>query len=71
MSQRTGIPCMLDVVAETAKALIGYIDFVSEITDIPFLINGQDMSVRIPAANHVVDIGLQERAIYNSINYAL
>jgi tetrahydromethanopterin S-methyltransferase subunit H len=71
MSQRTGIPCMLDVVAETPNALIRYIDFVSEITDIPFLINGQDMSVRIPAANHVVEVGLQERAIYNSINYAL
>ncbi len=71
MSEKTGVPCMLDVVAENPRALIGYIDFVSEVTDAPFLVNGQNMSVRIPAAKHAVDVGLEERAVYNSINYTL
>ena len=71
MSERTGVPCMLDIVAEKPEPLMKYIDFVSEVTDAPFLINGQDMSVRISAANHAVDLGLRDRAVYNSINYTV
>ncbi len=71
MSDRTGVPCMLDVVGETPKALIRYIDFVSGTTDSPFLINGPEMSVRVEAANYVRGVGLQDRAVYNSINYTL
>jgi len=69
MSEKTGVPCMLDVVGESSEAIIRYIDFVSEVTDVPFLINGSEASVRLSAAHHVVNIGLQDRAIYNSINY--
>jgi len=69
ISEMTGVPCMLDVVAENSKALIRYIDFVSEVTDVPFLMNGPEMTVRIAAANHAADIGLKDRAVYNSINY--
>ena len=69
MSEKTGVPCMLDVVAESSKAMVKYIDFVSEVTDAPFLINGAESSVRISAALHAAEVGLLERAIYNSINY--
>jgi len=71
MSEKTGVPCMIDVVGETSEALIRHIDFVSEVTDAPFLINGTEASVRISAALHVVNVGLQDRAVYNSINYTL
>jgi len=71
MSEKTSVPCMLDVVGETPKALIKYIDFISETTDSPFLINGPEMSVRVEAANYVMEVGLQDRAVYNSINYTL
>ncbi len=71
MSDRTGVPCMLDVVGENPKALKRYINFVSEATDSPFLINGPEMSVRVKAANYAREVGLQERAVYNSINYTL
>jgi tetrahydromethanopterin S-methyltransferase subunit H len=71
MSEKTGIPHMLDVVAENSQALVKHIDFVSEVTDVPFLINGQAMSVRVAAAHHAVEVGLKERAVYNSINYTL
>jgi len=69
LSEETGILCMLDVVGDDSNALIKFIDFVSEVTDVPFLINGQSASVRIAASKHVAEVGLQERAIYNSINY--
>lgn len=71
ISDRTGVPCMLDVVGETPKALIKYIDFISGITNSPFLVNGPEMSVRVEAANYVTEAGLQDRAVYNSINYTL
>ena len=69
MSEKTGLPCMVDVVGESPEAIMRYIDFVSEVTDAPFLINGAEASVRISAALHVADIGLLDRAVYNSINY--
>jgi len=71
LCDRTGNPCMLDVVGGNSKALIKYIEFVSEVTDSPFLINGPNASVRLDAANYVREVGLQERAIYNSVNYKL
>ncbi|MEM3546054.1 MAG: tetrahydromethanopterin S-methyltransferase subunit H [Candidatus Bathyarchaeia archaeon] len=71
LSEKTGVPCMLDVVGENSIALIKYIEFVSNVTDSPFLINGSNASIRIGAANYVREVGLQERAVYNSINYTL
>lgn len=71
MSEKTGNPYMLDIVGETAEALIRYIDFVSEVTNAPFLVNGAEASVRISASRHAVEVGLQDRAVYNSINYTL
>ncbi|MEM2350123.1 MAG: tetrahydromethanopterin S-methyltransferase subunit H [Candidatus Bathyarchaeia archaeon] len=71
MSDKTGIPCMLDVVGENPQAIIKYIEFVADVTDSPFLINGPNASTRIKAANYVKDAGLQDRAVYNSINYTL
>jgi len=69
MSLKTGNPHMLDVVGETAEALTRYIDFVSEVTECPFLVNGTSAAVRVSAARHAVETGLEDRAIYNSINY--
>lgn len=71
MSDKTGVPYMLDVVGDNSKALKRYIDFISEITDSPFLINGPEASVRVEAAEYAEEIGLMNRAVYNSINYTL
>jgi len=71
MSDKTGVPCMLDVVGDTAAALVKHIDFVSEVTDVPLLVNGTEASVRLSASRHVVEVGLQDKAIYNSINYKI
>jgi tetrahydromethanopterin S-methyltransferase subunit H len=71
MSDKTGVPCMLDVVGENSKALIKYIEFIANITDSPLLINGPSAPIRIETANYVREAGLQERVVYNSINYIL
>jgi tetrahydromethanopterin S-methyltransferase subunit H len=71
LSEKTGVPCMVDIVGEYPETLKKYIEFVSGITNSPFLVNGPEKSVRIAAAKYVVESGLENRAIYNSINYTL
>lgn len=68
-SDKTGIPCMVDVAGETSQALIKYIDFVSSVTDKPILLNGATWRVRVEAMKYVNEVGLSERIIYTSINY--
>jgi len=69
-SDKTGIPCMVDIFGETSDALIKYLDFVSSITDKPILLNGSTWRVRISAMNHACEVGLNSRVIYTSVNYA-
>ncbi len=71
MSEKTGVPCMLDVVGDNAESLIRYVDFVSDMTDMPFLVNGPEMSTRIVAIEHAIKSGLGDRAIYTSMNYTI
>lgn len=66
-SARTGNPGMIDVVGSFPKALIKYIDFIADATDSPFLIDGATADVRVAAVKHVGEIGLADRAIYNTI----
>lgn len=68
LSEKTGNPFILDVVGETPEALTKYIDFVGDLTSCPFLVDGLTSKIRIPAIKHAVEIGLAERAIYNSID---
>ena len=69
MSDRTKNPHMVDVVGLTSEAIIKYIDFVSTVTDAPFLIDSALADVRMKAAKYVAEVGLQDRAIYDSIGY--
>ena len=69
LSEKTGNPYILDVVGETPEALIKYIEFVADVTKCPFLIDGVTSQIRMPAVKHAVEIGLTERAIYNSIDF--
>ena len=68
LSESTGNPRMIDIVGSTSEALIKYIDFISEVTESPFLIDGATADVRIEAAEYAGEVGLADRAIYNSIS---
>jgi tetrahydromethanopterin S-methyltransferase subunit H len=69
LSGKTGNPFFLDIVGNTSEALVKYVDFVSDLTQSPFLVDGPSEQVRIPAMKHTKEIGLLGRAIYNSIDY--
>ncbi|MFX0096714.1 MAG: tetrahydromethanopterin S-methyltransferase subunit H [Candidatus Hodarchaeota archaeon] len=68
LSEKTGNPHFLDVMASSPEAMINYLEFVSEITEIPFLIDGSNEDVRIAGTRYVNEAGLTNRAIWNSIS---
>jgi len=68
-SDRTGNPCMVDVMGESAEALIRYLDFVASTTDSPMLLNGPTAEVRLKAVEFARDCGLLDRIVYTSVNY--
>ncbi len=67
-SDMTGIPCMLQIVGETTEAMINYLKWFGELSDAPFLIDSTDPKVRMEGAKYVSEVGLTDRAIYNSVN---
>jgi len=68
-ADKTGIPAILDVVGEYPEALIKYIDFVTEISEIPLLMDGVTGNVRIPVCNYLKETGNLSQIIYNSLDY--
>ncbi len=68
ISESTGNPRIVDVVGGTSEALINYVDFIGSETESPFLIDGTTADVRLPVIEHVDEVGLADRAIYNTIS---
>ncbi len=68
MSEMTGNPALVQIFSESEDALKIYIDFVTDLTDAPFLIDSTEPMVRIAGLRHAEETGLLDRAIYNSLN---
>lgn len=72
MGATTGNPYVNQIVGETPEAITKYIDWFVELDDkAPFLIDSSAGDVRAAAAKHVTEIGVADRAIYNSINASI
>jgi tetrahydromethanopterin S-methyltransferase subunit H len=69
MSDKTGNPHMVDIVATSGAAIEKYIEFVSAVTDAPFFVDSTATDVRLAGLKHSVEIGLLDRAVYNSIMF--
>ncbi len=67
LSDLTGNPGMVEVVGATPEAMENEIDFISEVTDMPFMISSELPSALITGAQYVAEIGLQDKVIYNSL----
>ena len=70
-ADETGNPHMVHIYAESEEAAKHYMDFVSAITDAPFLIDSTDSKVRMAAAGYVSEVGLADKTIYNSMNMSI
>lgn len=68
MSELTGNPALVQIFAESKEAMTTYLDFVSNLTSSPFIIDSTEAAVRIAGLKHAEEIGLLDQAIYNSIN---
>ncbi|MHA2362100.1 MAG: tetrahydromethanopterin S-methyltransferase subunit H [Candidatus Thorarchaeota archaeon] len=68
LSEITGNPSLVHLFSVSKSAVSKYIDIVTENTDAPFLIDSTDASVRIAGLRYAEEIGLLDRAVYNSIN---
>jgi tetrahydromethanopterin S-methyltransferase subunit H len=69
MSDKTGNPHMVDIVALSDAAIVKYIEFVDTVSDAPFFIDSTATEVRLAGLKHSAEIGLLDRAVYNSITF--
>ncbi len=67
LSDAYGIEGILDVVAETGDAIVRYLDFVADVTDRPFILDGY-LEARLEGLRYVEELEIADRVIYNSIN---
>ncbi|MEM1515459.1 MAG: tetrahydromethanopterin S-methyltransferase subunit H [Candidatus Bathyarchaeia archaeon] len=67
LSEKTGNPCMIDVVAASQEAMIKELDFVASITEAPILMDSPSASIRLAGLKYAEDSGLINRIVYNSI----
>ena len=70
-AEETGNPHLIHIFGTSPESITRYIDFVAEISDAPFLIYSHEGTVRSHAAEYVSEIGLADKAIYNSINLSI
>ncbi len=70
LSGITGCPLVLDVLAETPKAMVRYLEFLAEaVPSTPFLIDSSSSETRLAGLKHVGDTGRADLAIYDSISH--
>ena len=61
-----GVPMVLDMIGGSPAAMENYIEWAAPL-DIPMLVDGTTPPVRMAGARKVCELGLQARAIFNSI----
>ncbi len=66
-SERTGNPCMLDVVGSTPESMERHLEFAATATTSPLLIDGTTTDVRLAGLRYAADAGLADRVVYNSV----
>jgi tetrahydromethanopterin S-methyltransferase subunit H len=67
LSEATGIPSMVAMVANSAEEAKIYIDFYLETTDMPFGIDMWVADKRAKATEYIASLGVQDKFLYNSI----
>ncbi len=68
LAERTGVPHFLDVMATHPQAMKKYIMFVSDHSDVPFLIDGATPETRVASLKFVQELGLQDKVVFNALS---
>lgn len=68
VSEKTGLPSMLDVVASSSAAIRKYLSLVADLTDMPLLIDGSGSEeVNLSGIEFAREAGLLDRVMLNSL----
>ena len=67
LSQESGVPAMVDIVANTGKEFEKFVSFVAENSDLPFCIDAWTLKPKLAGAKFCADQGLLDRMFYNSL----
>ena len=68
MSDKTGNPCMIDVVAASIPAMSKHLEFVVDRTKAPLMVDSPSDQMRISGLSYAKEQGFLDRVVYNSIN---
>ncbi|UCD45305.1 MAG: tetrahydromethanopterin S-methyltransferase subunit H [Candidatus Bathyarchaeota archaeon] len=68
MSDATGLPTMVDLVAENAVAAARYLNFMVAKTEMPILLDVVDEGAMVESLQYASDQGMMDRIILNSLN---
>ena len=68
LSDITKNPCMIDVVGSSLPIMMKNLDFITDITEAPILLDAPTFDIMIESLKYVKEIGLLDRIIYNSIH---
>lgn len=68
-SDKTGLPTMIDMVAENSDAGSKYLDFVVNTTEMPIFLDVVSEKGQVETLQHASDIGVLDRIILNSISF--
>jgi len=68
MSEKTGLPAMLDVICTNPKSAEKYLSFAAETTEMPLLIDAVSEEAALRGLEVARDLGIMERTIFNSVN---
>jgi len=67
-SDKTGLPCMLDVVLPSKKWASRVLDFITSVTDTPLLLDAASAEIRVAALDYAKQAGILDNCVYNSLN---
>lgn len=66
-SDKTGLPCMLDVVIPSKKWIGKVLDFVDSVGTTPIFLDAPSAEIRVAALDYVRQTGILDKCIYNSL----
>ena len=67
-SDKTGLPCMLDVVLPSKRWISHVLDFVASVTSAPVFLDAPSADVRVAGLEYAKQAGILDNCVYNSLN---
>lgn len=68
MSDRTGNPCMVDVVGASVSGMKKAVEFVADRTKSPIMVDSPSAEAKLAGLSYAKEQGMLDRVIYNSLN---